>query len=124
VSKKASGGKGKASAEDNRRKHPRVPLGLLVQVRSDSIDAFRAEHAVNLSVGGMFIKSAAPRPVGTQVFFQFTVKDGGTLIEGEGKVVHATAEGAEPMGMGVEFTSVLEPSRSIIRALVEARLAG
>ena len=36
---------------------------------------------------------------------------------GSWKVVHAG-----PRGMGIEFVNVLEPSASIIRALVEARL--
>jgi hypothetical protein len=114
----------------DQRQHPRVPLDVLVQVKSDSIAQFRAVHAKNLSVGGMFIaagegtgsmsesgKVAAAKSVGTQIFFQFTVKDGGTLIEGLGKIVHAS-----PAGLGVEFVSVLEPSASIIRTLVEERL--
>lgn len=100
------------------RKHPRVPLELLVQVTSDSIAQFRAVHAKNLSVGGMYIETPTPRAVGASVFFQFTVKDGGTLIEGLGRVVHASTT-----GMGVEFVSVLEPSASIIRKLVADRLA-
>lgn len=100
------------------RKHPRVPLELLVQVTSDSIAQFRAVHAKNLSVGGMYIETQAPRAVGASVFFQFTVKDGGTLIEGLGRVVHSTKT-----GMGVEFVSVLEPSASIIRKLVADRTA-
>lgn len=102
-----------------KRKHPRVGFDFLVQVRSESLDEFRAVHAKNLSVGGMFIQTPSPKPVGAQVYFQFTVKDGGTLIEGLAKVVHAG-----PNGMGVEFVSVLEPSASIIRTLVEARLRG
>ena len=101
--------------EEN-RKHPRVDLEILVQVRSDTIGQFREVHAKNISVGGMFIQTAAPKPLGTQLYFQFTVKDGGTLIEGLGKVVHAS-----PHGMGIEFVSVLEPSASIIRSLVENR---
>ena len=109
----ASGGNG-----IEHRKHPRVPLELLVQVTSDSIAQFRAVHAKNLSVGGMYIETPTPRAVGASVFFQFTVKDGGTLIEGLGRVVHASTT-----GMGVEFVSVLEPSASIIRKLVEDRLA-
>jgi molecular chaperone DnaK len=104
-------------SQDN-RKHPRVPLELLVQVKSDSVDTFKDVHAKNLSVGGMFISTTQKRAVGSEIYFQFTVKDGGTLIEGLGKVVHAS-----DAGMGVEFVSVLEPSRSIIRALVEDRLA-
>lgn len=124
-----SAAKDSAKGEDDRQ-HPRVQLEVLVQVRSDSIAQFRAVHAKNLSVGGMFIatsegagtmsesgKVVAAKAVGTQVFFQFTVKDGGTLIEGLGKIVHASAA-----GLGVEFVSVLEPSASIIRTLVEERL--
>lgn len=100
------------------RKHARVPLELLVQMTSDSIAQFRAVHARNLSIGGMFIETDKPRSVGAAVFFQFTVKDGGTLIEGLGRVVHASDK-----GMGIEFLSVLEPSASIIRKLVADRLA-
>jgi hypothetical protein len=102
-----------------KRKHPRVPLELLVQVNSASIDEFKAVHARNLSVGGMFIHTSATKPVGAQLYFQFTVKDGGTLIEGLGRVVHTSEQ-----GMGVEFISVLEPSATIIRTLVAARLGG
>ena len=107
-----------AKGTADHRKHPRVPLVILVQVTSDSIAQFRAVHAKNLSVGGMFIETPSPRALGASVFFQFTVKDGGTLIEGLGKVVHSSST-----GMGVEFVSVLEPSASIIRKLVGDRLA-
>lgn len=105
--------------EDGRdqRKHARIPLDFIMQVKSDSIDQFKELHAKNISVGGMFIQTAEARPVGSDLFFQFTLKDGGTLIEGLGKVVHSSAQ-----GMGVEFVSVLEPSASIIRALVESRV--
>ena len=114
----------KAGADQ--RKFPRVAWDFVVQVRSNSVDEFRATHAKNISVGGMFIANdatdppaaASKRPVGSDVYFQFTVKDGGTLIEGLGRVVHASDK-----GIGVEFVSVLEPSRSIIQALVESRLA-
>ncbi len=119
--KSAAPAAGEAPSETagrEKRKHPRVPLEMLVQVKSDSIEAFKAMHAKNLSVGGMFIEEAPPRPVGTQIYFHFTVKDGGTLIEGLGKVVHASDK-----GMGVEFVSVLEPSASIIRTLVTQRLS-
>lgn len=104
------------------RRHPRVSLEVLVQVKSDNIDAFKAVHAKNISMGGMFIATQPSGPplarsVGAEIFFQFTVKDGGTLIEGLAKVVHSSAA-----GLGLEFVSVLEPSRTIIKALVDERL--
>ena len=107
-----------------RRDGPRVPLDVLVQVRTDSIEQFKAEHAVNLSMGGMFLRTADVRTVGSEVYFQFTLKDGGPLIEGLGRVVHLSGpSGGNLGGIGIEFLSVLEPSRSIIRRLVEARIA-
>jgi hypothetical protein len=109
--------KAKEESGADQRKHPRVPLDFLVQIKSDSIEQFKSMHAKNISLGGMFIETTTPRPKDSQVYFQFTVKDGGTLIEGLGRVVHASDK-----GMGVEFVSVLEPSASIIRVLVEERL--
>ena len=106
-----------ASDGPENRKHPRVPLEVLVQVRSDDVHTFRALHAKNLSIGGMFIETRERREQGAQVYFQFTVKDGGTLIEGLGRVVHVSER-----GMGIEFVSVLEPSATIIRTLVDERL--
>ena len=114
----AGGGDGDGDGGVENRKHPRVALEILVQVRSESIAEFKSVHAKNISVGGMFISASQARPVGAQIYFQFTVKDGGTLIEGLGKVVHSSAA-----GMGVEFVSVLEPSATNIRTLVEHRLS-
>jgi hypothetical protein len=104
------------------RKQPRVPFDALVQIRSDSVQQFRAVHAKNLSTGGMFIDTSQspgvrPREKGAEIYFQFTVKDGGTLIEGLGRVVHV-----DDNGFGIEFISVLEPSKSVIEILVAQRL--
>jgi uncharacterized protein (TIGR02266 family) len=106
------------------RKDPRAPLDLLVQVRTSSLEEFRAIHAVNLSAGGMFLRTDDVRPVGSEIYFQLVLETGGPLLEGFGRVVHASAPDAKERGMGVEFVSVLEPSRSIIQALVAERLRG
>jgi c-di-GMP-binding flagellar brake protein YcgR len=100
------------------RQHPRVRLGLLIQIRASSIDEFKSVHCDNISLGGMFLKTAERRPLGAEVFFQFTLKDGGTLIEGLGRIVRIADD-----GMGLQFISVLEPSATIIRRLVDERLA-
>lgn len=75
-------------------------------------------HCENISLGGMFLLTGQRRAVGTEIFFQFTLAGRGTLIEGLGQVVRVT-----PDGLGVKFISLLEPSASIIRHLVEDRLA-
>ena len=97
----------------NRRKHPRVALNMLVQVDVASIDSLKGE---NISEGGMLLRTKDVRPVGDSFFFQLRLKDGGTLIEGQARVVRH-----EPDGMGVEFESLLEPSKSIVAALVRER---
>jgi Tfp pilus assembly protein PilZ len=101
-----------------KRQHPRAPLGLLIQIRSDSIDEFKAVHCDNISIGGMFLRTEQRRPLGAELYFQFTLAGRGTLIEGLGQVVRVT-----PDGLGLKFISLLEPSASIIRHLVEERLA-
>ena len=107
-----------ATTTAEQREHPRVGLGLLIQIRATSIDEFKSVHCDNISLGGMFLKTDERRPLGAEVYFQFTLKDGGTLIEGLGRIVRLADD-----GMGLQFVSVLEPSATIIRRLVDERLA-
>jgi hypothetical protein len=110
-----AGNAGGAGGEQ--RRAPRVSLGLLIQVRASSIDEFKQVHCENISTSGMFLRTKERRPLGVEVFFQFTVAGGGTLIEGLGKVVRITDD-----GMGIEFVSLLEPSASIVKKIVDDRL--
>ncbi len=127
ASKKAATKGAKKQAADegapkSGRKHARVNLGMLVQVNVDTIAAFKQDHCANISEGGMFLRTDELRPIGSSLFFQFTLKDGGALIEGMAKVVRVVEQpGPEPRGMGVEFESLLEPSLSIVKALVDER---
>lgn len=108
----------KASPKSDKRKHPRVSLNMLVQVDVESIEKFKDEHCADISAGGMFLRTKDVRPVGASVFFQLKLKDGGPLIEGQARVVRVADD-----GMGVEFESLLEPSKSIVAALVAERAA-
>lgn len=108
-----------SSKED--RKFPRVPLQLLVQFKSANMEEFMARYAANISEGGMFICTETPRPIGAEIFFQFTV-DHKSIIEGEGRVIHVTPPGSPNAGMGVEFTSVPNPSQNMIKNVVQRRL--
>ena len=80
------------------------------------------EHAVNLSVGGMFIATRNPWAKGALVYLQFRVADGGTLIEGLAKVVHVNPPGHKQPGMGVEFVSLDEDSREFIDSAIATQL--
>lgn len=104
---------------DNRRKHPRAPIALLVQYRFNTLEDFLAEYATNLSPGGMFIQTDAPSPVGTTIHLQFSLKDGSRLIDGLARVArvvpHPTT--GEPAGMGVEFLEFDPAALAVLQKL-------
>jgi uncharacterized protein (TIGR02266 family) len=107
-----------------RRRHARTPLSMLVQYRFDTFDDFLAEYALNLSPGGIFISTDAPREEGAIVYLQFALRDGSRLIEGMGRVVRVDApRGGAPGGMGVEFLDFDEDSLALVRKICAARVS-
>ena len=56
---------------ENRRRHERVPLTLLVQYRFNSFEDFLAEYSADISAGGMFIRTDDPREEGAMIYLQF-----------------------------------------------------
>jgi len=108
----------------DRRRHPRAPLQLLIQYRFDTFEEFLAEYSVNISAGGMFIRTESPREMGSFVYLQFALRDGSRLIEGLGKVVHVNPPG-EPNrtpGMGIEFVNLDSESTALIEEIIAGRL--
>lgn len=107
---------------DDRRIHPRLPLRMLVQFRLHDMDEFMREHAVNLSVGGMFVRSRTPQPEGSMIYVQFRLEDGAKLIEGLAKVVHVNPPEHAVPGMGLEFVNLDAASQRLIEKIVKDRL--
>ncbi|MFO0727663.1 MAG: PilZ domain-containing protein [Myxococcota bacterium] len=105
-----------------RRKYPRVDLNLLIQYRFDSFDDFLVEYASNISEGGIFLRTNAERPHGSMIYLQFALRDGTTLIEGLGKIVHVNPPDSAEPGLGIEFVSLDEESKDMIRAIVADRI--
>lgn len=100
------------------RQHPRYSINREFESIGELID----EYVVNISQGGVFIRSREPLPVGTEVDLKFTIiLDDFETIEGQGRVVRTVDEG-EDAGMGVEFTEMGENSRKVIEEV--ARRAG
>ncbi len=108
---------------DDRRKHARTPLSILVQFRFNSFEDFLAEYTVNLSPGGIFIKTDAPAEEGSIIYLQFSLKDGSRLIEGMGRVVRVNPVGVQNRvpGMGIEFLNFDEESMQLIEEILAAR---
>jgi uncharacterized protein (TIGR02266 family) len=107
----------------DQRKHPRAPLGLLVQYRFDTFEAFMSEMAVDISLGGMFIRTDEPRELGSLVYLQFALQDGEKLIEGLGRVVRVNPKGGPGTpGMGIEFVNLDEQSHELVEQVVRGNM--
>ena len=112
-----------ANAGAEKRKSPRAELHILVQFRFDTFEDFLAEYSIDISVGGMFLRTDHPRPEGSMIYLQFALRDGSKLIEGLGKVVRVNpAGGSAPAGMGVEFVNLDEDSRGLIEEIVAQKM--
>ena len=109
----------------DRRRYPRYPLSLLVQYRFNTFEDFLAEYSVNISIGGIFIRTDQPLEEGSMVYLQFSLTDGSRLIEGMGKVVRVNAPGVRGRvaGMGVEFVNFDEESMALINDICAQREA-
>lgn len=107
-----------------KRRSARAELRILVQFRFNTFEDFLAEYSVDVSVGGIFLRTDNPRPEGAMIYLQFALRDGQKLIEGLGKVVRVNPPGGpRPAGMGVEFVNLDAESQALIEEIVAARLA-
>jgi molecular chaperone DnaK len=114
-----------SNSSDERRRHPRAALSLLVQYRFNTFEDFLAEYSADISAGGLFIRTTEPREEGTFLYLQFWREDGTRLIEGTGKVARVISENDRsgmPPGMGIEFVNLDPQSIDLIHQIVAARV--
>ncbi|HUL59260.1 MAG TPA: TIGR02266 family protein [Anaeromyxobacteraceae bacterium] len=109
-------------SSDN-RSGQRLPVGLLVRLSYGTVEEFVDRFAVNISRGGLFIRSRDPKPVGTRVAFELKLATGDTVVRGQGVVrwIQAEVPASHPPkspGMGVQFTALDEPSRALVERMV------
>jgi uncharacterized protein (TIGR02266 family) len=99
---------------------PRVPFKRLVRVRSvDGRGPIRRLWSMNLSTGGMFIRSADPLPLGARI--RIEVEWASTVIPlAEGEVVWSRGTGSDyAAGFGLRFTRMDPSTQSLIDSLVQ-----
>lgn len=97
----------------------RAPFTTDVRLRFDRLGGAVSAETADISMEGMFVKTAEPRPVGTLVQFEFDFDDGET-VQGLGDVVWVRARGSEnkPAGMGIQFRYVDPKSREHVFKIV------
>jgi uncharacterized protein (TIGR02266 family) len=109
---------------DERRRWPRIAVGLRIQMRmARPDDLFRSYHLRDVSLGGMFVKTDSPRPLGTDVEVRVEFVRGGAFVA-RGKVVRVVRarevpDRSQPTGIGIEFTQMTDESRRLLEELLE-----
>jgi uncharacterized protein (TIGR02266 family) len=98
----------------NRRGGPRVVMGIAVSYRAGGTIA--AALSLNLSRGGMAIRTSGPLPRETSVKLRFALPGSKRELETEAVVCWSDAQA----GMGVRFTSVKPADQAAIDEFVNA----
>lgn len=110
----------------DRRIFRRVPFFRKVQYRFETLEEFKSRFASDISLGGMFIRTDEPEPLGTVVFLEFDLQDGSKILTGYGKVVRVNPRGVADFdpGMGIEFMKFDDESLRRIKQLIADRHPG
>ena len=106
-----------AGAPAQRRAFPRVPLRAKARMEFAEQRCFLSEWAVNLSPGGMFVRSEAPMAAGQRFHFEASLTPKGPRFDGVGEVmwVRTGWEGnARPPGFAVRFLELEEDGRAMM----------
>jgi uncharacterized protein (TIGR02266 family) len=98
----------------NRRSSPRVSLGIPVQYRVGS--SISAALTLNLSHGGLAIRTTSPLPMGSIVQVKFRMPSAAREVEATGRVVWSDGR----VGMGIQFQTVDPTGQEAIDNFVDA----
>src|ERR1700690_4361474 len=109
-------------------KEPRGPINLRIKFRSANLDQFIERYSVDVSRGGIFIRTREPLSVGTRLRLEFQLMDAAPLLAGEGTVVwirepDPLQENVTP-GMCVRFDKLTPESQPTLEKILaeKARL--
>jgi len=98
----------------NRRENPRVVMGIAVSYRIGKTIA--AALAMNLSRGGIAVRTSKPPVRGTAIRLKFALPGAKREMEAEGVVCWSDHKA----GMGIRFTSIKPSDQALVDGFVEA----
>src|SRR6185436_13909720 len=118
----------KRMSELHTRKEKRTPVTLKIKFKSATLDQFIERYSVDVSHGGIFIRTKDPLAVGTQLRFEFQLQDASPLISGDGTVVWTrefdpSRVGVAP-GMGVRFDRLAPESQPVLEQILNRKSGG
>jgi uncharacterized protein (TIGR02266 family) len=98
----------------NRRSSPRVVLGIPIQYRFGNTIA--AALTLNLSHGGIAIRTTSPLDAGSRVRVRFRLPGSKRDLDADGRVAWSDRR----VGMGIQFEKVDSASQTLIDSFVDA----
>jgi type IV pilus assembly protein PilZ len=107
-----------------RREHSRAAAEIEIEFKKD-ID-FVTSYMLNISKGGLFVKTDDAYPLDTIVLLRFTMPGDTQPIETEGKVVWSNSnkrKGYFPRGMGMKFLKLEPTAAEKIKKFVDEHFA-
>jgi c-di-GMP-binding flagellar brake protein YcgR len=107
------------SERNGRRKYARIKVSVPVEIRPDGGATVGAGGrrirgvTADLSLGGCYIETIFPFPVGTNLDLQLSIE---TTV-----LISATVDTCDPqVGNGIKFVSMLPDDREVLKAFLEA----
>jgi type IV pilus assembly protein PilZ len=106
-------------------------LSIHLRIERSTLSAFLDSEIMNLSKGGVFIRTDIPLPTGSEIDFEFTLPTSGRRVLASGVVVWTRKRAVKtttslpnhPAGMGIQFRKIapsdIESILDEIEALVE-----
>lgn len=91
-----------------------------VRLQFDALEETQEGFTANLSIGGMFVQTKNPRPVGTLLRFELDLGKG-EPIKGVGEIVWIRAHSLgpdAPSGFGIQFGHLDEANRGRLKMVV------
>ena len=90
-------------------KREQLRAKLKIEVTYKTADIFTSDLSINISTGGIFIKTPKPPPMGTKLDLEFNLPESAKLIKAEGAIVwiqNPSTSSSLPAGMGIKFKRI------------------
>jgi c-di-GMP-binding flagellar brake protein YcgR len=101
------------SDRNDRREHVRVKVSVSVEIQADAGGRRIRGDTADLSLGGCYIETVFPFPIGTDLALQLSIE---TTV-----LIAATVVTCDPqVGNGIKFIRMLQEDREALKAFLEA----
>ena len=91
-------------------------VSLRIKLRYGDLNEFVDRYHENISSAGLFLRTRAPKPTGTQIRFELSLENGMRVLRGEGVVVQTRTD--DKPGMALRFNLLDADSQAIVERVV------